>query len=262
LRVVQGVTMPLTAGRILAAVFALSWFVVPGFGIIDLTVTWNASWPQMLEAGWGLFSAVIVGLAFVVLGARPWAALPAAVQLLVATVALAVSGVVSEESGLLWFAAALALQTAVVARLCHPSVRDDGRRRPRPRVARPMLLLAAVGVAPWSAYALHMWQQNREGEPGDVSVGIDHYSMQGALALVLALLPLLAALRPDMSPFVPTCAGIAAAYLGLVSFAWQGSPGAFATAWSAAAIVWGLALVAAASLRGLDTLWLSPKRQT
>jgi hypothetical protein len=85
--------------------------------------------------------------------------------------------------------------------------------------------------------------------------------MQGALALALALLPVLAAFRPDVSPFVPACAGIAAAYLGLVSLAWQDSPGAFATAWSAAAIVWGLALVATASLRGLDTMSLSPKRQ-
>jgi hypothetical protein len=252
--------MRAAVGRVLAGVFALSWLVLPGFGIVDLTVTWNASWPQVLEAGWGLFSAVIVGLAFVILGARPRASRPAAAQLVIAAVSLAVSGVISEESGLLWFAAALALQTAVVSGLCRPGFRGDGRRWP-PRVARPMLFLAAVGVAPWSAYALHMWALNRQGEPGDVSVGIDHYSMQGALALALALLPVLAAFRPDVSPFVPACAGIAAAYLGLVSLAWQDSPGAFATAWSAAAIVWGLALVATASLRGLDTMSLSPKRQ-
>ncbi len=252
-----------TVGRVLAGIFALSWFVLPGFGIIDLTVTWNASWPEALEAGWGLFSTVIVGLAFVVFGARPWASLPAAAQLVVASVSLAVSGVVSEESGLLWFATALALQTAVVGGLSRSSCRGDSRwrLRMRARVARPMLFLAVVGVAPWFGYALHMWELNRQGEPGDVSLGIDHYSMQGALALALALLPLLAAFTPDVSPFVPVCAGIVAAYLGLVSFAWQDSPGAFATAWSAAAIVWGLALVAAASLRGLDTMWLSPKRQ-
>ena len=37
----------------LSGLFAVSWFVLPGFAVIDLSVTWNADWPQVLEAGWG-----------------------------------------------------------------------------------------------------------------------------------------------------------------------------------------------------------------
>jgi hypothetical protein len=28
--------------RVAAAIFALTWLVLPGFGVIDLSVTWNA----------------------------------------------------------------------------------------------------------------------------------------------------------------------------------------------------------------------------
>ena len=38
--------------RVLAGFFALSWYTFSGFGLSDLTVTWNAEWPQVLEAGW------------------------------------------------------------------------------------------------------------------------------------------------------------------------------------------------------------------
>ncbi|HET9546749.1 MAG TPA: hypothetical protein VFO97_02890, partial [Desertimonas sp.] len=77
--------------------------------------------------------------------------------------------------------------------------------------------------------------------------GIDHYSVQGAFGLALVLLSLLAALRPrDVAPFVPVCAGIAAAYLGLVSLAWQDAAGGLSRAWSGLAIAWGLSLVGAA----------------
>ena len=108
------------------------------------------------------------------------------------------------------------------------------------------LLLAAIGVVPWLAYALDMWVANRDRRPdSDITNGIDHYAVQGALGLALAVLPLLAALRPALTPLVPVCAGVSAAYLGLVSFAWQDAAAGFGRAWSIAAIVWGLGLVAA-----------------
>jgi hypothetical protein len=30
---------------VVAAVFAAGWIVFPGFGLIDLSVTWSAGWP-------------------------------------------------------------------------------------------------------------------------------------------------------------------------------------------------------------------------
>ena len=98
-----------------------------------------------------------------------------------------------------------------------------------------------------------MWALNREERSdSDVTLSIDHYSVQGALALSLALLPLLAALREDARPFVPVCASVAAFYLGLVSLAWPHSPGGLGRAWSAVAITWALVLLAVTLARSLQ----------
>ena len=70
----------------LAGVFAFGWVVLPGFGAIDLAVTWNPEWEQVLEAGWGLYFTVIVGVPFVVTAVRPRASRPGIVQLVAATV--------------------------------------------------------------------------------------------------------------------------------------------------------------------------------
>ena len=107
-------------------------------------------------------------------------------------------------------------------------------------------MLAAIGVVPWLAYALDMWAANRDERPdSDITNGIDHYAVQGALGLALAVLPLLAGARPAADArSLAVCAGIAAAYLGLVSFAWQDAAAGFGRAWSIAAMVWGLGLVA------------------
>ena len=40
--------------RVLAVLFALTWLVLPGFGLIDLSVTWDPDWPVVLEASWGV----------------------------------------------------------------------------------------------------------------------------------------------------------------------------------------------------------------
>ena len=111
-------------------------------------------------------------------------------------------------------------------------------------VSFPLVALAAAGVVPWLVYALDMWSLNREElSDADVTNGIDHYSVQGGLGLALAVLPVLAAASRGLRPLVPLCAGVASAYLGLVSFAWQDAEGGFGRWGSAAAMAWGLALV-------------------
>lgn len=252
----------LTVG-LLSGVFALSWLVLPGFGLIDLSVTWNAEWPQVLEAGWGLFATVIVGASFALVVVRPRASWPAAVQLAVATGSLAVSAVAARETGLLVLAVLLALQTSIVGGLLHGAWQDGTALRAwSARISRPFLLLAGVGAIPWFVYALHMWSLNREGRSdSDITMSVDHYSMQGALALVLVALPSLAAVRPDLNAFVPVCTGVAASYLGLVSLAWPDAAGGLGRAWSIAAMAWGLALIAAALAHGIRAVPFDPGRQ-
>ena len=221
--------------RVLAALFAAGWIVFPGFGAIDLSVTWSSDWPQVLEAGWGLFFTVLVGAAFVALAFRPCSAAPVA-QLAVAALALAVSVVAGREAPLVW------VPVLVMAWLAGASWRSW---TPPRGTFLPTLLLAAIGVVPWLAYALDMWAANRDQRPdSDITNGIDHYAVQGALGLALAVLPLLAGARPALTPLAPVCAGISAAYLGLVSFAWQDAAAGFGRAWSIAAMAWGLGLVA------------------
>ena len=224
--------------------FALVW-LVPGFGAIDLTVTWDPEWPQVLEAGWGVFFTFLVAAPFVLVAVRPGAARPAVVQLAVATAALAVSAPLANEAGVAALAAVLAVETGVVAGLL--GLGWDLRRARD--VSVPLLALGAVGAGPWLAYAFQMWAANREARfDSDVTNGVDHYSVQGALGLALAALPLLAGVRADLRRLVPACCGVAAAYLGLVSYAWPDAAGGFGRAWSVAAMAWGAVLVTVAAV--------------
>jgi hypothetical protein len=249
---VQAVTVGEILTRAVAALFALSWFIFPGFGLIDLSVTWSRAWPQALEAGWGLFSTVIVGAAFLLVALRPRLWVPAAFQLALATLALAISAAAAKESLLAWLVVVLALETAIVFGLARrASVRQTEGLLSGPPRQGLLLFLAGVGVGPWLVYALHMWSLNRQGRPVDVTLGVDHYAVQGALALALALLPVLAALRPDLLPFIPACAGVAASYLGLISLAWPHAQGGLTYAWSIAATAWGLALLAVTVFRSV-----------
>jgi hypothetical protein len=235
------------AARALSGLFAVSWLVLPGFGVIDLSVTWNADWPQVLEAGWGLFATVIVAAAFLVVAVWPRTAMAGTAQLVVATVSLAVSAVAAQESRLFVLVALLGLQTAIVGGLLGEARRrgTEQERRLSQR-SRLLFLVAAVGAVLWLSYALHMWTLNRENRSdGDVTLGVDHYSVQGALALALVLLPLSAALRADRIRLAPVCTSIAASYLGLVSLAWPDAAGGLGLPWSIAAIAWGVALLAA-----------------
>src|SRR3954449_7264680 len=62
--------------RLVAVLWALTWWVFPGFGLIDLSVTWDQGWPVVLEASWGVFMTVLVGGSFLVVAVRPGRAAP------------------------------------------------------------------------------------------------------------------------------------------------------------------------------------------
>ncbi len=185
------------AGRVLALLFALSWLVLPGFGLIDLSVTWSPDWPVMLEAGWGLFFSVFVGVSFLAVALVPRRSAAAVVQLCLASLALAVTAAVSLEWQALGLAAAVAVETAVVTRAQQvepllPLVTAG---------STPLLLLTAAAAPPWLAYGWHMADLNRQELPSsDITISVDHYSVQAATALTMVALALLAALatRPTV----------------------------------------------------------------
>lgn len=228
------------AGRVLALLFALSWLVLPGFGLIDLSVTWSPDWPVMLEAGWGLFFSVFVGVSFLAVALVPRRSAAAVVQLCLASLALAVTAAVSLEWQALGLAAAVTVETAVVTRAQQvepllPLVTAG---------SAPLLLLTAAAAPPWLAYGWHMADLNRQELPSsDITISVDHYSVQAATALTMVALALLAALWPRGRRFLGSRVGVVALYLGVVSFAWPGTPGGFGHVWSAAAAAWGACLI-------------------
>src|SRR5688500_19954751 len=89
--------------RVLAAFFALTWFVLPGFGLTDLSVTWDPDWPVVLEASWGVFMTVLVGGSFLAVAVAPHRTAPAQATLVVAATTMAVAVVAGLEWPLLLF---------------------------------------------------------------------------------------------------------------------------------------------------------------
>ena len=233
--------------RLVAVCAAVSWLVFPGFGVIDLLVTWSRAWYEVLEAGWGLFSTVLVAAAFVAVAVRPRRCAPALGQLGVATAALLVAALAGGEPPALLLVAVLAGETVVVTAL---ALTLPGREPVRPfrfSLSVPLLALALAGTGPWIGYAVAVLRTSRTAEPLDVTVGVDHATVQGALAVALAALPLLAALWPTGRRQFGVCSGLAGGYLGLVSIAWPGTPAGFEPRWSALALVWGVAVAVVAA---------------
>lgn len=236
-----------TAGvRVAAVVFALTWLVFPGFGLPDLAVTWNPAWAVALEAGWGLLFTVFVAAAFVRIAARPRRAAPAVVQLLCVAAALAVSAAASREWALVLVALAVAGEAFVVAFAPGREPLTAGGVR----MDRPLAVLAGLAALPWLAYAHRMYAANRVGLPEDVTIGIDHYAVQGAVGLVLVVLSGTSACWVRGRRFVGAGVGLVAAYLGLVCLASPGTPGGFGPVWAALSMAWGIAFGTLAIVRG------------
>ena len=108
--------------------------------------------------------------------------------------------------------------------------------------------LAAVGAVPWLAYAADMYAANRgRRPPTEITNDVNHWAIQGALAVALVLFTVLAALRPALRRFNAVRVGICAAYLGVCSLRFPDVAAAQETVWAVLGIVWGVALVSVAA---------------
>jgi hypothetical protein len=236
--------------RALLVLCTLTWWGLPGFGVIDLTVTWDPEWPVMLEAGWGVLFTVGVGLPFLVTAVRPNLARAALAQLYVVTAALVVGVVAGLEPQSWWFFFMLLLEVPLIIAIA-PSTHPQ---RDRPHVA--LLTLAVLAAPAALLYAWEMAAKNRLSLPSaDKTVEVDHYAVQAALALALLALPAVAALWPETRRLLGTSTAAMAAYLGLVSYNWPGAVGGFSTGWSLAVMVWAGAVLVA-------TWWPRRRRST
>ena len=239
--------MRLLGIRLAAGICALTWLILPGFGLIDLGVTWNSDWPVVLEGGWALNMSVLIGGPFLALALRPQRAVPAAVTLLVALGAMVISAAAGLEWHLLGYTGLLGIEAAGVGALLRRAPDRERLRPVRWSVRPPLMAVAALGLLPWLLYAVAMYRSNRADlgpALSDITFGVDHYAVQGALAVSLATLAVLAAWWPRGRRFIGLSVGLCAGYLGLVSFAFPDSWAGFGPVWSALCIAWGLAVAA------------------
>lgn len=232
--------------RVLMVLFAISWWVLPAMGVIDLTVTWDEDWPVVLEAGWGVLFTVGTGAALFGVALRPRLARAAMVQMSMITAALAIGAIVGHEPQMWWIFSMFAIQLPLLWLLVGPPDPDPGPAVSEQR-SQALLVLAVVGAGPGLGYAWWCLGQNRLSLPhGDITNGVDHFAAQGALALALVALPLIAALWAEGRRLLGTSTALMAGYLGLVSFAWPGAIGGFDQLWSAATMAWAAGILVAA----------------
>jgi hypothetical protein len=234
----------LVTARVVAAFSAVTWLFFPGFGLIDFSVTWDEDWAVVLEASWATTMCVLVAGSFIALAATPRRPAPAVVTLTGTLAAWLVAVVLGLEPALLLYVGLLAVQIALVTWLLS---RTPGREAVPVRwaVRWPLLLVAVAAVVPWLSHAERMFRASRRdaGETiNELTMGVDHYTVQGAWALVLPALAVLAACRPRGRAHLGLGVGLSAGYVGVVSYAFPGTWGGFSPSWSLACTAWAAAV--------------------
>jgi hypothetical protein len=213
----------------------LTWWVLPGMGVIDLTVTWSSDWPVMLEAGWGVLFTIGLGLPFLATALAPRLARVALVQLYAVVPALVLGILVGREPQAWWILAMLAVELPLVHLVARGSTLGERRLSP------VLLALAALAVVPVLVYAWQMAADNRRSLiTSDITNGTDHYALQAAAALALVTLTAGASWWPSTRRLLGTSAALMGAYLGLVSYSWPGVGGGVSQGWSLTTMVWAL----------------------
>jgi hypothetical protein len=249
----------LLAVRVVAVFLALTWLVFPGFGLIDLSVTWDPGWPVVLEASWGVVMTVLVGGSFLAVAVDPRRTAPAQVTVLVTLASWLVAAAAGLEWQLLGYVGVLVLEAATLVALL------PARERLRPfavSVSWPLLALAALGAVPWLLHAAQMFAANRRDAGlliGDVTNGVDHYAVQGAMALALVALTGMAAVWPRGRRFLGVSVGLCAGYVGLVSFAFPGTWAGLSPLQSVLCMAWALG-AAVLSVLSVPTARPAPPR--
>lgn len=245
--------------RALSVVFALTWLFLPGFGVLDLVASWYSDWPVALEAGWGLFAILLVAVPLLLLGFVPRLVPVARFELGLAVVTMTVAALATVQWWLLAFAAGAALEAYVLLRVAR-RWRVGRTAAPRPPVVGVVpMLVALLGVGPWLAYAVHMVLESYDDAAvHDVTMGVDHYAVQAALAVSVLVLGLLAVALPVANRLMGWTAGLVAVYLGVLSVIRPEEPGGLGRPGGALAVLWGGVVWVIVAARGTTIATSAP----
>lgn len=162
------------------------------FGLIDLGTTLGLSdpryaWSMSLEASWGSLFTFMIGGGFAWIGAVPRRPGPGVTLLGIVAVAVLLGSAILGDGRPLWVAGPLAAITGLLALGLRSFLTVP---RPDRRSASPgRAVLAFTGVPLWLGYAWIMTQLALTADPGagDETIGIDHWPVQVALGIAVAL---------------------------------------------------------------------------
>lgn len=172
------------------------------FGLVDLGTVLGLSdpqyeWQMSLEVSWGSMFTFVIGGGFAWVCVRPHRPQAGLLLLAVAAVSLVVGAAVLMDPGPLFVALPLAAVTVVLKLTL--AVRIE--RVPADVSSRSWLrtLVAVAGVLLWLGYTVLTTLMAWSGMPGagDVTNGIDHWPVQVALGVAIALGAAILALRTD-----------------------------------------------------------------
>lgn len=241
-------TVRLGAARLLAAAAAL-WWSVPFYGVVDLLVPLHGT-PgfhdaYLVETGWGLLFTVLVAAPLLALAVTPRSVAPA-LQLVAISGAIAIAAMLARAPDQLAVAAGLLAVTAVHDGLVRGR-RPGVERRLRRRVLRPpsTKLLTLAALLGGTAYALDLLRTAWSGTHlVDITMGLDHWPMQVALALAVPAVVLVAAARPADWQVSTFTAATAAGWLGATSVVYPTHAASLGQAGGTATLVWAILLIA------------------
>ncbi|QIK72054.1 hypothetical protein G7070_06960 [Propioniciclava coleopterorum] len=235
-------------GRVLLG-RVLAWFcalvaAVPMFGLIDLGTVFGLSDPQYtwqvgVEASWGALFTFVIAAGFAQAGWTPTRAAQGVALPGLAAGSLAVAAAVFRDPAPLVVAGALLVATVAVAWIL--AARPQPRTRPSLSAA---LVVSAAGVPLWLGYAaLTHAAWLRDPTVGDVTNGVDHWPVQAALGLTLALGSAALALRPGVR-WWRWCFALSAGVLAYATLAFPDRAGAMPhPAWGWLFAVWALLIL-------------------
>ena len=207
-----------TAARVWAALMLPFWMVLPGMGLIDLQTMFVEStyyWDTVgLMVSWGVFFTILVGLPFGWAAARPAETLPVVVVQGVCAVALLVGAALGAQ----WEPGVVALLLALAVLPLVPAARRQAAREGLLLSPRPAVLALAAVATPFAyVYASDAFATARTDpspEPWRTN-GVDHWPVQGSLAIALVALILTIGLWPRAVPVIRAVVAVALAMLAL-----------------------------------------------
>lgn len=212
------------AARVWAALMVPFWTVLPGMGLIDLqTMFFEGGFyadSVGLMVSWGVFFTILVGLPFGWAAARPAQTLPVVALLALCAVTVLLGAVLGSQ----WEPAGVAVLLAATALPLAPTaLRQGSVEGVRMRVRPAVLALAAVMTPFAYRYAADAFAAARNDpspEPWKTN-GVDHWPVQGSLAIALVLMVVMIGVWPRAIPVIRAAAALA---LGSLALAWGMHP--------------------------------------